>query len=305
MSLRNHPYDVSTNLFEYGAQGIIPSGGPSPVTEGDTPRAPERRFFKWVFRPMGIGDGTQDRGAATGGKVMTAEASGKAREFGYSEVRAHGPTAPLNDIAGRLLLSRKPRYVQGLMSHGDSSHGDVGRVCQEWFQPPPARLTRDGRREPQALRRPVLPGSDLRWCSKDAPLEPLCTVSPGCGADWVMGDHISDAVDAIPRLLVMTDVVSASPVAMLRASCRGAHPQGDRQPVDPASSSIPARCGWNEGDMVMETPARNLGVIVIRVDAVDDLRVSVGWSSDPERSDDHRRASLSSSSSPNRKIDCC
>ena len=36
-----HPYDVSDDFIRnYGAQGIILSGGPSSVTEGDTPRAP-------------------------------------------------------------------------------------------------------------------------------------------------------------------------------------------------------------------------------------------------------------------------
>ncbi len=44
-----HPYDVDPSFIEkfvkeQGCKGIILSGGPSSVTEGDTPRAPEIVF---------------------------------------------------------------------------------------------------------------------------------------------------------------------------------------------------------------------------------------------------------------------
>ena len=40
-----HPYDVSDEFIRNaGAAGIILSGGPSSVTEGDTPRAPQAVF---------------------------------------------------------------------------------------------------------------------------------------------------------------------------------------------------------------------------------------------------------------------
>ncbi|MDR1888566.1 MAG: GMP synthase (glutamine-hydrolyzing), partial [Zoogloeaceae bacterium] len=44
-----HPYDVSDDFIRrYNAQGIILSGGPSSVTEGDTPRAPQAVFASGV-----------------------------------------------------------------------------------------------------------------------------------------------------------------------------------------------------------------------------------------------------------------
>ena len=40
-----YPYDVTPEFVaNYGAKGIILSGGPNSVTEGDTPRAPQIVF---------------------------------------------------------------------------------------------------------------------------------------------------------------------------------------------------------------------------------------------------------------------
>ena len=78
-----HPYDVSDDFIRnYGAQGIILSGGPSSVTEGDTPRAPSV-VFELGIPVLGICYGMQTMAQQLGGKVMTAEAAGKAREKKY------------------------------------------------------------------------------------------------------------------------------------------------------------------------------------------------------------------------------
>ena len=70
-----HPYDVSDEFIRnYGAQGIILSGGPSSVTEGDTPRAPEV-VFQLGVPVLGICYGMQTMAQQLGGKVMTAESA--------------------------------------------------------------------------------------------------------------------------------------------------------------------------------------------------------------------------------------
>ena len=97
-----HPYDVDPSFIEkfvkeQGCKGIILSGGPSSVTEGDTPRAPEIVFNLGV-PVLGICYGMQTMAAQLGGKVATAESLGKSREFGYAEVRARGHTKLLENI---------------------------------------------------------------------------------------------------------------------------------------------------------------------------------------------------------------
>jgi len=64
-----HPYDVSDEFIrESGAAGIILSGGPSSVTEGDTPRAPQA-VFELGVPVLGICYGMQTMAAQLGGKV--------------------------------------------------------------------------------------------------------------------------------------------------------------------------------------------------------------------------------------------
>src|SRR5436190_12575177 len=109
-----HPFDVDDAFVrEFAPKGIILSGGPNSVTEGDTPRAPAAVWTQGV-PVLGICYGMQTMAAQLGGKVE----SGNVREFGYAEVRARGHSALLRDLEDR-------RNTQGhglldvWMSHGD------------------------------------------------------------------------------------------------------------------------------------------------------------------------------------------
>jgi GMP synthase (glutamine-hydrolysing) len=89
------PYDVSDQFVrDYGAAGVILSGGPNSVIEGDTPRVPQA-VFELGVPVLGICYGMQAMAEQLGGKVE----NGLVREFGYAEVRAHGHTALLNEIS--------------------------------------------------------------------------------------------------------------------------------------------------------------------------------------------------------------
>lgn len=89
-----YPYDVTDEFIRnYGAAGIILSGGPNSVIEGDTPRAPQAVFDAGV-PVLGICYGMQTMAAQLGGKVE----NGKVREFGYAEVRARGHTKLFSGI---------------------------------------------------------------------------------------------------------------------------------------------------------------------------------------------------------------
>src|SRR5260221_2124542 len=64
-----HPYDVSDDFVrDFAPRGIILSGGPSSVTEGGTPRAPQRVFESGV-PVLGICYGMQTMAAQLGGVV--------------------------------------------------------------------------------------------------------------------------------------------------------------------------------------------------------------------------------------------
>src|SRR5436190_1088910 len=79
-----HPYDVGDAFVRaFGARGIVLSGGPASVTEGETPRAPAAVWDAGV-PVLGICYGMQAMAAQLGGTVE----AGRVREFGYAEVRA-------------------------------------------------------------------------------------------------------------------------------------------------------------------------------------------------------------------------
>ena len=81
-----HPYDVDDAFVrEFAPKGIVLSGGPNSVTDGDTPRAPAAVWSQGV-PVLGICYGMQTMAAQLGGTVET----GTVREFGYAEVRARG-----------------------------------------------------------------------------------------------------------------------------------------------------------------------------------------------------------------------
>ena len=274
-----HPYDVAEEFIRnYGAKGIILSGGPSSVTEGDTPRAPEV-VFNLGIPVLGICYGMQTMAQQLGGKVMTAEAAGKSREFGYSEVRAHGHTALLNDIAD-FYSPEGHGMLKVWMSHGDSvMELPDGFVKMASTASCPIAAMADERRKFYAVQfHPEVTHTQQGRAILERFVHGIC----GCGTDWVMGDYIAEAVDAIQRqvgdeevILGLSGGVDSSVAAALIHKAIG--DQLTCVFVDHGLLRL------NEGDMVMDMFARNLGVKVIRVDAVDDFMGKLAGVSDPEQ----------------------
>jgi len=109
-----HPYDVAEDFVpRFGAKGIILSGGPSSVTEGGTPRAPQSVFTAGV-PVLGVCYGMQTMAAQLGGAVE----NGLKREFGYAEIRARGHSRLLRDIQDRI-NDEGHGLLDVWMSHGD------------------------------------------------------------------------------------------------------------------------------------------------------------------------------------------
>lgn len=274
-----HPYDVSDDFIRnYGAKGIILSGGPNSVTEGDTPRAPNV-VFELGVPVLGICYGMQTMAQQLGGQVMTAEAAGKAREFGYSEVRAHGHTALLKDIAD-FTTAEGHGMLKVWMSHGDSvMELPPGFKTMASTPSCPIAAMADESRHYYAVQfHPEVTHTQQGRAILERFVHGIC----GCGTDWVMGDYIAEAVEAIRQqvgdeevILGLSGGVDSSVAAALIHRAIG--DQLTCVFVDHGLLRL------NEGDMVMDMFARNLGVKVIRVDAVDDFMGKLAGVSDPEQ----------------------
>ncbi|MCK6413392.1 MAG: glutamine-hydrolyzing GMP synthase [Azonexus sp.] len=274
-----HPYDVSDDFIRnYGAQGIILSGGPNSVTEGDTPRAPNV-VFELGVPVLGICYGMQTMAQQLGGQVMTAEAAGKAREFGYSEVRAHGHTALLKDIAD-FTTAEGHGMLKVWMSHGDSVMELPPGFIKMASTPscPIAGMADEARKFYAVQFHPEVTHTKQGRALLERFVHGIC----GCGTDWVMGDYIAEAVEAIRQqvgdeevILGLSGGVDSSVAAALIHRAIG--DQLTCVFVDHGLLRL------NEGDMVMDMFARNLGVKVIRVDAVGDFMGKLAGVSDPEQ----------------------
>ncbi|MGB4673500.1 MAG: glutamine-hydrolyzing GMP synthase [Azovibrio sp.] len=274
-----HPYDVSEDFIRhYGAQGIILSGGPSSVTEGDTPRAP-RVVFELGIPVLGICYGMQTMAQQLGGTVMTAEAAGKAREFGYSEVRAHGHTALLNGIAD-CTTAEGHGMLKVWMSHGDSvmELPPGFKMMASTASCPIAGMADETRKFYAVQFHPEVTHTLKGRAILERFVHDIC----GCGSDWVMGDYIAEAVEAIRQQVGKEEVIlglsggvdSSVAAALIHRAI------GDQLTCVFVDHGL---LRLNEGDMVMDMFARNLGVKVIRVDAVDDFMGKLAGVTDPEQ----------------------
>ena len=274
-----HPYDVSEEFIRnYGAKGIILSGGPSSVTEGDTPRAP-KVVFELGIPVLGICYGMQTMAQQLGGQVMTAEAAGKAREFGYSEVRAHGHTALLTDIAD-FTTAEGHGMLKVWMSHGDSvmELPPGFKTMASTPSCPIAAMADEARKFYAVQFHPEVTHTLQGRAILERFVHGIC----GCGTDWVMGDYIAEAVASIRAQVGSDDVIlglsggvdSSVAAALIHRAI------GDQLTCVFVDHGL---LRLNEGDMVMDMFARNLGVKVIRVDAVDDFMGKLAGVSDPEQ----------------------
>ena len=109
-----YPYDVEHQAInDFKASGIILSGGPETVTEGNAPKAPPM-VFELGVPVLGICYGMQTMAAQMGGRVEASEH----KEFGYASIRARGHTELLKDIEDHT-TPEGYGMLDVWMSHGD------------------------------------------------------------------------------------------------------------------------------------------------------------------------------------------
>ncbi len=269
------PYDVSDDFIRsYGAAGIILSGGPNSVTEEETPRAPQA-VFELGVPVLGICYGMQTMAAQLGGQVE----NGKVREFGYAEVRARGHTRLFKDIAD-FTTPQGHGMLKVWMSHGDKviTMPTGFKLMASTDNCPIAGMADEERHFYAVQFHPEVTHTVQGIAIIGRFVHDIC----GCKSDWNMPDYINEAVAAI-RAQVGTDDVILGLSGGVDSSVAAAliHRAIGNQLtcvfVDHGLLRL------DEGKMVMEMFADNLGVKVIHVDATAQFMGHLTGVSDPEQ----------------------
>lgn len=270
-----HPYDVDEAFIRnFNAKGIILSGGPNSVTEGDTPRAPQI-VFDLGIPVLGICYGMQTMAAQLGGAVE----SGLVREFGYAEVRAQGHSALLREIQDRV-NEQGHGLLDVWMSHGDkvTALPSGFKVIASNPATPIAAMADESRHFYAVQFHPEVTHTYQGKAIIERFVHSIC----GCGRDWNMPDYISEAVEKIRAqvgkeevILGLSGGVDSSVAAALLHRAIGT--QLTCVFVDNGLLRL------NEGKQVMETFAKNLGVKVIHVDASAEFMKHLTGVTDPEK----------------------
>jgi GMP synthase (glutamine-hydrolysing) len=269
------PYDVSDEFVRaYGASGIILSGGPNSVIDEETPRAPQA-VFELGVPVLGICYGMQTMAAQLGGQVE----NGKVREFGYAEVRAHGHTHLLKGIVD-FNTEEGHGMLKVWMSHGDKVNAmPVGfKLMASTVNCAIAAMADEERRFYAVQFHPEVTHTIQGVALLERFVHDIC----GCKADWNMPDYINEAVEAI-RVQVGTDNVILGLSGGVDSSVAAAlihRAIGDQLTCVFVDHGL---LRLNEGNIVMDMFAKNLGVKVIHVDATEQFMVQLAGVTDPEQ----------------------
>ncbi|HMN43189.1 MAG TPA: glutamine-hydrolyzing GMP synthase [Povalibacter sp.] len=270
-----HPWDMSDDdVRKFQARGVILSGGPESVTDAQPPASPQS-VFELGVPVLGICYGMQTMAKQLGGRVSASNH----REFGYAQVTTSAPSRLLDglrdhtDEQGRALLDV-------WMSHGDRVEElPDGFVATAFTSSIPLAAMADESRQfygvqfhPEVTH--TLQGTQL--------LERFVREICGCDARWSAGNIIADSIARIREqvgsdhvLLGLSGGVDSSVVGALLHKAIGK--QLTCVFVDHGLLRL------HEGDQVMETFAKHMGVRVIRVDAEERFLKELKGETDPER----------------------
>ena len=268
-------YDVDRNYFEeFDPKGIIFSGGPESANADESPKAPAFLYDSEV-PILGICYGMQSLAEEFGGKVVASSKS----EFGFAQVNSFKSNRLLDGIYDR---------VEGDGSHQLDvwmSHGDKVTEIPEGFEiiagtdsAPIAAISNESKRiyglqfHPEVTH--TLQGHKI--------IERFVLDICSCEGLWTSASIIDDAITTVREKVVGDDVllglsggVDSSVVAALLHKAIG-----DQLTCVFVDNGL---LRLNEGDQVMQTFAKNMGVKVIRVNAEQEFLSKLAGVDDPER----------------------
>ena len=269
-----HPNDVSDAFVrEFAPKAIILSGSHASTYEDHQLRAPQAVWDLGV-PVLGICYGMQTMAVQLGGKVEWSDH----REFGYAEVRAHGHTRLLKDIQD-LATPEGHGMLKVWMSHGDKvTELPPGfKLLASTPSCPVAGMADEARGYYAVQFHPEV----THTVQGRALLERFVLEIAGAKPDWVMRDHIEEAVQRIREqvgdeevILGLSGGVDSSVAAALIHRAIG--DQLTCVFVDHGLLRL------DEGKMVMDMFAGRLHAKVVHVDASEQFLGHLAGVTDPE-----------------------
>jgi GMP synthase (glutamine-hydrolysing) len=265
------PWDVAEeDIRAFRPSGIVLSGGPESVNIDAPPRV-SAAVFELGVPVLGICYGMQTMAAELGGKV---EASAH-REFGYAEIQPRD-----SKLFGGLSDDDNATLLKVWMSHGDRVEAvPDGFIVTASSPNTPLAAMEDPRRHYYGVQfHPEVTHTPQGQKMIERFVLDICN----CSGDWTPGNIVADSIEKVREqvgegkvLLGLSGGVDSSVVAALLHEAIG-----DQLVCVFVDHGL---LRDDEGDQVMETFARHLGVNVIRVNAAEQFFAALKGVSDPEQ----------------------
>ncbi len=264
-----HSFDMPLDEIKaFNPKGIILSGGPNSVYESDYQA--DTGIFDLGIPVLGICYGMQFMAHHLGGEVQP----GNQREFGYAQVKTidSGLTRGIQDDA--------PNTLDVWMSHGDkvSKLPDGFAVIGDTPSCPIAMMENTEKQFYGIQFHPEVTHTKQGRALLNRFVLDICGAQPG----WTMPNYIEEAVAKIREQVGSDEVIlglsggvdsSVAAALIYRAI-------GDQLTCVFVDHGL---LRLNEGKMVMDMFARNLGVKVIHVDAEGQFMAKLAGVTDPEK----------------------
>lgn len=264
-----HSFDMPlAEIQAFNPKGIILSGGPNSVYDSDYQA--DTGIFDLGIPVLGICYGMQFMAHHLGGAV----AAGDQREFGYAQVKT------IDCELTRDIYDGQPNTLDVWMSHGDKvSKLPDGFVVIGDTPSCPIAIMEHAEKQFYGIQfHPEVTHTKQGRALLNRFVLDICQAKPS----WTMPNYIDEAVAKIREqvgdeevILGLSGGVDSSVAAALIHRAIG--DQLTCVFVDHGLLRL------NEGQMVMDMFARNLGVNVIHVDATDDFMGKLAGVTDPEQ----------------------
>ena len=269
-----HAYDIDEQAIkDFNPNAIILSGGPESVTELNGFRAPDL-VFNMGLPVLGICYGMQTMAEQLGGKVINSNL----REFGYAQIRARGHSNLLRDVQDET-NDEGHGLLNVWMSHGDRVEAlpEGFKIIASTENAPIAGIADESRGFYGLQFHPEV----THTTQGQAILQRFLHEITGCHSLWTTENIVEDGIARIKQqvgddkvLLALSGGVDSSVVAALLHEAIG-----DQLTCVFVDNGL---LRLDEGDQVMETFAKHMGINVIRVDAEQRFLEQLKGVADPE-----------------------